>query len=96
MAINKDNILTHNLSGRIAKQLIFKKYGDKTVVSKFPDMSKVVQSENQLLTCSRFQKAVAYAKSIINDPEKKAAYQANLKKGKTVYLAAIAEFMSKG
>jgi hypothetical protein len=41
MAIG-NNLLLKELSGQIGKQLVFKRYGDKIVVSKYPDMSRRV------------------------------------------------------
>ena len=37
--------------------------------------------------------AVAYAKAINNDPEKKATYKKKVKKGQTVYHYAMREFL---
>lgn len=81
------------LKGQIGKQLVFKQYGKKTVVTRYPDMSKVVPSELQLKNQDRFAVAVAHARAINNDPLLKAAYAKNLKKGKTVYQAALREFL---
>jgi hypothetical protein len=48
---------------------------------------------NQKENSSPFKYAVAYAKSIINDPEKKAEYAKKLKKNASVYHAVIREFL---
>lgn len=42
-----------------------------------------------------FRQAVAYARSIINDPLKKAEYKQGLLRGKTVYHAAITEYLKE-
>ena len=43
-----NGVIMNNMRGTINKELVLKKYGDKTVVSKYPNMSKVVRSEKQL------------------------------------------------
>ena len=70
--INQHSLLK-GLKGQIGKQLVFKQYGKKTVVSRYPDMSNVKPSVLQLENQTRFGKAVAYAKAINNDPVLKAA-----------------------
>lgn len=95
MARTNNNIFTKGLKGQIGKQLVFKQYGKKTVVTRFPDMSKIVPSELQKKQRSSFAKAVAYAKSINNDPVLKAKYAKKMKKGKSVFQYAIQEFLGK-
>jgi hypothetical protein len=43
----------------------------------------------------RFKSGIAYAKSINDDPQKKAAYAKTLAKGKNVYREALKEFLQK-
>lgn len=95
MAIT-DNILLQNTSGSIGKMLVVKNYGNKTIITKHPDMSKVKYNDNQKREQNRFAEAVAYARSIINDPVRKADYQKTLPKGKRVYNAALQEFLKRG
>ena len=84
-----------HVSGQLGKQLVFKRYKDKTVVTKMPDMSRVNPSPLQLLYKKDFKAAVAYARAINKDPEKKRAYAARLQPGKSVYNACIREFMKR-
>jgi hypothetical protein len=93
MAISKDNLLVHGTSGHIGKLLVFKNYSGKTVVTKFPDMSGVVPSENQLKEKSRFGDAVRFAQGIIRDPAKKAAYKTE--PGRSVYHTAMTDYLEK-
>jgi hypothetical protein len=93
MAIQKRNVLTRGLSGKINDQLLYKQYSFGTVVGKIPDRSRVVLSKKQKSCNTSFSLAVAYAQSVISDPVKKAKYQSGLAAGKTVYHAAIAEFL---
>ena len=94
MAISKDNIVTHSLSGKVGN-VIFKNYGDKTVISKHPDMSKVRKSAKQLENQELFSRAHHYAKSIIVDPIKKLAFSKTIPKGKMVYHAAVSKYLKE-
>ena len=87
--------LLENISGGLGRQLVFKQYKDKTVVTAYPDMSKVKRSEAQKKRQSVFADAVAYAKSITGNPVKKAEYQKKLKEGKSVYHFAIQEYLAQ-
>lgn len=93
MARISKNIITSDLQGAIGKQIVFRVRNGKTFASKYPDMSRVKPSPRQLLAKGRFAKAVAFAQNIINDPKKKAAYK--VKKGQSVFNAAIAEYMKR-
>lgn len=93
MAQTKNNILLRQLRGQIGKQIVVKKYGTKTVVTAYPDMSHVKPSKLQTKKRSLFAEAVAYAQGILYDPVKKADYAKQLKKGQSVYHAAIKEFL---
>jgi hypothetical protein len=85
-----------SLRGAIGKQLVIKQYAYGTVVSAYPDMSRV-KSKSELQTLKRgwFAEAVKYAQSIIRDPKKKKAYSKKLKYGETVYNFAIREYLQK-
>lgn len=93
MAKTKTNVILKQLRGQIGKQLVVKQYGNKTVVSAYPDMSKIKPSKLQIKRRNYFAEAVANAQSILHDPVKKAAYTQQLKKGQSVYHAAIKEFL---
>jgi hypothetical protein len=95
MARQKQNVLTHGLTGNVYGQLIFKQYSYGTVVSKIPDRSKVVLSEKQQASTGTFRKAVAYAKGVLKDPVKYAEIQSRLAEGKAVYHAAIKEYFER-
>jgi hypothetical protein len=85
--------LTHGLRGQLGKQLVFKRYGKKTVVTRYPDMSKVKPSKQQQQQRSRFAEAVAYARKITHDPVLKATYAEKVNKGQTVYHYALQEYL---
>ena len=64
MAIS-GRILMQKLSGHLGKQIVFKQYGDKTVVTKYPDMSKRVLSPAQRRINEIMQEANYEAKRIL-------------------------------
>ena len=82
-------------SGQLNQQMVLKTYGNKTFLSKLPDMSKVEFTENQKAEQSLFADAIDYARSIISDPEKKAAFKATLEPGRRVYNAAISAYLKE-
>ena len=94
MAISKDNIVTHSLSGKVGN-VIFKYYGNKTVISKRPDMSSIIKSTKQLENQDLFSCAHHYAKGIIADPAKKLAFSKTIPKGKMVYHAAVSKYLKE-
>lgn len=78
-----------------AGDIIIKQYGDKTVVSKYPDMSNIVPSGSQLQKRSRFAEAVAYAKTINNSPILKADFLKRNGAVRSVYQGALKEFLNR-
>jgi hypothetical protein len=91
----KKNGSIFKISGAIGKQIVFKQYKDRQVVTKFPDMSGIIPSAGQRKCRNLFKEAVAYAKAINNDPEKKKAYLRKTAKKRNVFNAAISEYMKK-
>ena len=94
MAVQKRNVVTYGLTGKVYGQLLFKQYKYGTVVSKVPDRSKVVLSDKQKASTVLFRRAVIYAKMVLKDPTRYAEYQSSLPEGKTVYHAAIADYFA--
>lgn len=92
MAISNSPYLK-NYKGHLKKTLVVKQ-AHKTIVTVYPDMSRVKYSEAQKSKQAKFAEAVAYARSIVNDPIKKAAYTKLLPKGKRLYNAAVQEYLN--
>ena len=89
--------ISHNpywddFSGAVDKSFVVKQYKDKTVITAYPDRSKVVFAPSQVKTQKDFARAVAFAQSIIRDPVKKAAYK--VKKGEKVFNRAIKDYIA--
>ncbi len=95
MARVKNNIITQGISGKIGKQLVYKTYGDKTVITQYPRMHKVKFTDRQKAGQSLFARAVEYAHSINKDPAKKAAFQATIEPGRIVFNAAISAYITE-
>ena len=95
MAQTNRNILLHKLSGQIGKQIVIKRYRNKTVITAYPDMRKVTPSKAQQEKRNLFAEAVVYARTINNDPVKKSLYQKKTKKGQTVYHFAVREYLRR-
>jgi hypothetical protein len=94
MAKQKSNVVTHGLSGKVGDLLVFRQKDGQTIVSKIPEQPKTV-SEKQKAQRQRFRKAVIYARSAIVAPETKDIYDTvAAKKGKTPFVAAVADFLN--
>jgi hypothetical protein len=85
MARLQKNSLLGGLSGALGKEIVFKQYADKVVVSKYPDMSRIKPSELQKLYRQRLKEATAYAQTILRNADLRAAFEKTLKPGETVY-----------
>jgi hypothetical protein len=92
--LRKDSLLAA-LSGALGKEIVFKQYRDKTIITKFPDMSNAGTSEKQKVRRELFKEAVDYASKINKDPVLKAKYEKKLKKNENVYHFAIKEFFKR-
>ncbi|THU33417.1 hypothetical protein FAM09_25025 [Niastella caeni] len=87
------SLLLMKLSGQLGKELVFKQYGDKTVVSKYPDMSNQKFNAKQRLVQSTMEDANYEAKRIMADEElsKEAQVRLNVTRNK-LYTALIKEY----
>ena len=94
MAIS-NNLLHYNLSGHLGRQLVFKQYGNKTVVSKYPDMSRRKFSARQKQLQDTMAEANYNARTILAD--KKSRMEAQLRLNVTsnrLYTALIKEYFT--
>ncbi|HEV7329664.1 MAG TPA: hypothetical protein VGN63_01390 [Flavisolibacter sp.] len=86
------NSLLNSLRGTIGKEIVFKQYPDKIVVSKYPDMSKVKPTERQKQQRQLMREANAYASMVKRDPKLRAKYEKKLKPGESVFHKAKKDF----
>jgi polyhydroxyalkanoate synthesis regulator protein len=94
MAIS-NNLLLNNLSGQVGRQIVFKQYGNKTVVSKYPDMSKRKFSSRQKQLQNTMAEANYDIRTVLGD--KKLRMEAQLRLNVTsnrLYTALIKEYFA--
>lgn len=91
-----DNILLKQLRGTFGKQIVVKQYGDKTVLTNYPDMSNRKLSPKQMEANEKMRNANYYAQGIMSNKETKDAALLRLKVLENkLYRALIKEYMLK-
>ncbi|HWI94036.1 MAG TPA: hypothetical protein VNT20_22330 [Flavisolibacter sp.] len=95
MARVRKNSLFEALSGALGKEIIFKQYHDKTVVSRYPDMSKHTATERQKIQRDLMKEANAYASRVKRDPVLRVEFEKRLQPGESVFHKAKKEFFKK-
>ena len=76
--------------------LVYRNVRGKVIVSRKPDMSNVVSSDNQIAQRERFKQAAAYGKAALANPTVRALYDAAAKsKDMPVFAATIADFYTR-
>ena len=92
MAISK-SFLFKTVSGHLGKQIVFKQYGNITVVSNYPDMSKRKLSPKQIKVNEIMEDANYHAKGVIADEELRNAAQVRLNVTRNkLYTSLIKEY----
>ncbi len=81
------------IKGAIGKQFVVKHYRKGLVITKYPDMTRIVASKKQASCRRLFKEASAYAMSIIDSPAKREVFALRLGKNTGLYNAAIKEYM---
>lgn len=94
MARVKKNLLTKGLSGMIGGTLVFRKFGDETIVSASPVHDGNTPTLKQTAQRERFSQAVAYATTQMGIPEAKAQYEQMAKRRSmpSAYSVAVSDF----
>lgn len=93
MKLNKNSFLIQCITGAIGKEFVIKHYGDKVVIAKYPDMTKIKPNARQVKQRNLFKEAVQYAKEVYWDQARRLAWQAKLPKSKSVFNHAIKHYM---
>jgi len=94
MAISYDNVITKNYHGMMGG-VVFRCRGDKSIMSKRPDCSKVVKTNAQKANMKRFAAATIYGKKVLSDPMLREKYAKKKKMYQSIWNAAISDFMSR-
>ena len=94
MAISFDNAITKNYHGMMGG-IVFRCRGDKSIMSKRPDCSRVVKTKAQKANMKRFAAATVYGKKVLSDPMLREKYEKKKKMYQSIWNAAISDFMSR-
>jgi hypothetical protein len=93
MAKQKNNVVTHGLSGTVGGMLVFRQTATGTVVQS-PPRASGKSTEAQQAHRRRFQRAVVYGKASLEDPARQQEYAAAAhRKNSTPFNVAVADFM---
>ncbi len=88
--------LYRTIQGAIGKRFVIKHYkGGKIVMTKYPDMTGIVPSEEQKMCRRFFKRAVAYANKVYANPALKAEKRRLLRKPKRLFQALMKEWYAK-
>jgi hypothetical protein len=92
MSKANDNVITRNMTGMFAKQVVFRRRGNQTIACKPPVFRKdMVPSSDQEQTRLSFRLALAYAKKAIKNDAVKLGYQAVAKPEQTAFNVAFSD-----
>lgn len=96
MAYSNNSIIVGNLKGALGKELVFRDWDGKTIVSKYPKRRKRDPTLRQAAMRERFQLGMLYAKAIRDDPDPgmRESYAMALQPRQNVYSRALQDFMS--
>ena len=78
--------------GAIGKQFVMKRYGKKTVVTRYPDMTRIVPTVKQKVRRRLFARAVRYAQSIYWKGELKAEWKRRLRRPRRLFQALMKQY----
>jgi hypothetical protein len=91
MAEVNQNIFLRGLKGRLG-EFVLRQYKGKTIVCRYPVMPES-RSRKQKANSQRFREAVAFAREVMADPERKAAYQKEVKRKQSVFHYVVGVYL---
>ena len=94
MATADESIIIGKLRGMLGRELVFRHWDGKLIVSKAPAPQKRKPSRQQAKTREQFSLATRYAKKACKNPERAAAYESTLKPRQNVYSRALQDFIT--
>ena len=92
MGTVSNHALLAGIKGKVGS-VVIKRYKNRIVICAMPDRSSKKPTALQKVKQQKFSDAVQYAKAIVHNPAKKAAYLEKVKEGEQVYHYAIREFL---
>ena len=93
MAKVKNNYVVQGLTGKIGKLVFKTNRRGLTYTCLPPDRRNVISTKGQKKLRNNFAKAVAYAKSVVQDPVKAENYQSG--KNKSLYITAMKDYLNQ-
>lgn len=94
MARVKLNPIIDGVSGKIG-DLVFRSYGDDTILSRLPDFSNVEPTPGQEAQRARFREASFYGRMAMADAATRAFYEAFAeRRGQPVFSVMVADFLN--
>ncbi len=93
MSVSTTNPLTLGYRGMFADSMVYRMVGEKSIMSKPPNVSRVVWSKAQKDNRVRFQLAVNWAKNQLVDENKRRHYLRRAKSGQNAMNVAIGDYM---
>lgn len=93
MAKVKDNYVLQGLSGKIGKLIFKMNKSGLTYTCLPPDRSNVISTKAQNKSRNKFAKAVAYAKSVLQNPVKEEKYRSLT--NNQLYITALKDFLHR-
>jgi hypothetical protein len=92
---NTNSLILGNLSGQLGRELVFKQYGNKTVVSKYPNMSNRKFSSRQRQLQNTMAEANYHTRAILADDQLRMQAQLRLNvTSNRLYTALIKEYFT--
>ena len=85
--------LTKNYSGIFGNMMMARNRNGKTIITIPKARGRQEATENQLIARRRFTLASRYAKNVLEDPDKLAAYTARSRPGLSPYILALTDYL---
>jgi hypothetical protein len=88
------NPVIEAIQGKVG-DLIFKRWEGEDIVSKMPDRTGIVPSENQVAQMEKFRLAAIYGKAVLADPVARTIYEdAAARKGTPAFALSVGDFLN--
>lgn len=94
MANIDENLLVQGARGQVGKQIVYRKHGNKTTISRMPKLNPELEpTEAQVQKRESFSDAADYAKGVLSTPDLKKEYEKKAAPGQTAYNLAFRDFL---
>jgi hypothetical protein len=94
MANINENLLVQGARGQVGKQIVYRKHGKDTTISRMPvQRADLKPTDEQLQNREQFSDAADYAKSVLSSPDLKKEYGKKAAPGQTAYNVAFRDYL---